>query len=134
MPRNDYHAIKTAADVQKFENVSNGLHDGYITHVAYRNSGISADDASLHFDYTGTSLVLHVLVTSLPKHPTFEILFHRITEWRMNQDYYSDMTGFSILFLDNGMMLWADDTAGNIDDLKQGSYVVAESIQYRILP
>jgi hypothetical protein len=43
------------------------------------------------------------------------------------------MIDFSILFLDNGMLLWADDISPNISDLKQGSYVVAETIQYRKL-
>ena len=130
---NEYHVIKTAADVQEFQNVSNGLHDGHITHVEYNNTGISAHDNCLTFDYTGTSLIIHVLVTSLSGHPSFEISFHNITEWQVNQYHFSDMIDFSILFLDNGMLLWADDISPNISDLKQGSYVVAESIQYRKL-
>ena len=130
---NEYHVIKTAADVHAFQNVSNGLHDGYITHVEYSNTGISAHDNCLTFDYTGTSLIIHVLVTSLPGHPSFEISFHNVTEWQVNQYHFSDMIGFSILFLDDGMLLWADDISPNISDLKQGSYVVAESIQYRKL-
>ena len=130
---NEYHVIKTAADVQEFQNVSNGLHDGHITHVEYNNTGISAHDNCLTFDYTGTSLIFHVLVTSLPGHPSFEISFHNVTEWQVNQYHFSDMIDFSILFLDNGMLLWADDISPNISDLKQGSYVVAESIQYRKL-
>ena len=126
---NEYHVIKTAADVHEFQIVSNGLHDGYITHVEYSNTGISAHDNCLTFDYTGTSLFIHVLVTSLPGHPSFEISFHNITEWQVNQYHFSDMIDFSIL----GMLLWADDISPNISDLKQGSYVVAESIQYRKL-
>ena len=82
---NEYHVIKTAADVHEFQNVSNGLHDGYITHVEYSNTGISAHDNCLTFDYTGTSLFIHVLVTSLPGHPSFEISFHNVTELLQNQ-------------------------------------------------
>ena len=133
MLSNEYHVIKTATDVQEFHNISNGLHDGHITHVEFNNTGISAHDNCLTFDYTGTSLIIHVFVTSLPGNPTFEIAFHTISEWQINQYQFSDMLGFSILFLDNGLLLWADDISPNIADLKQGSYVVAESIKYRLL-
>ena len=129
-----YHAIRTSKDIERFQDVSNGLHDGYITHVEYNNSGISFVEHGLRFDYTGLSLVIHVLVTSLPGHPTFEISFRNILEWQINSFQFSDMIGFSILILENGTFLWADDISSNIDDLKQGSYVVAESIRYRMLP
>lgn len=128
-----YRTILTSADIEAFQNVSNGLHDGYITRVDYNNKGISAVAHGLHFDYTGLSLIIHVLVTSLPEHPTFEISFRNIIEWQINSFQFSDMIGFSILILENGTFLWADDISSNIDELKQGSYVVAESIQYRIL-
>lgn len=130
---NECRVIKTAADVEEFQNVSNGLHDGHITHVEYNNTGITACGNRLYFDYRGISLIIHILVTSLPGHPTFEISFHHILEWQINNYQFSDMIGFSILFLDNGMLLWADDISPNIADLKQGSYVVAESVQYRQL-
>ena len=128
-----YRTILTSADIEAFQNVSNGLHDGYITHVEYNNKGISAVEHGLHFDYTGLSLIIHVLVTSLPNHPTFEISFRNISEWQIKSFHFSDMIGFSILFLENGTFLWADVISGNIDDLKQGSYVISESIQYRLL-
>ena len=129
-----YHTIRTSEDIERFQDVSNGLHDGYITHVEYNNNGISFVEHGLRFDYTGLSLVIHVLVTSLPGHPTFEISFRNILEWQINFFQFSDMIGFSILNLENGTFLWADDISSNIDDLKQGSYVVAESIRYRMLP
>lgn len=128
------HTIRTSKDIERFQDVSNGLHDGYITHVEYNNSGISFVEHGLRFDYTGLSLVIYVLVTSLPGHPTFEISFRNILEWQINSFQFSDMIGFSILILQNDTFLWADDISSNIDDLKQGSYVVAESIRYRMLP
>lgn len=128
-----YYTIQTNADIEMFQKVSNGLHDGYITHVEYDNKGISFADHGLHFDYSGLSLRICVLVTSLPEHPTFEITFRNIYEWQINSFQFSDMIGFSILILENGTFLWADDISSNIDDLKRDSYVIAESIQYRIL-
>ena len=126
-----YHAIRTSEDIETFQDISNGLHDGYITHVEYNNKGISVGENRLHFDYTGLSLIIHVLVTSLPGHPTFEIAFRNIYEWQIKFFQFSDMIGFNILILENGTFLWADDISCNIDDLKQGSYVISESIQYR---
>ena len=128
-----YCTIRTNADIETFQDISNGLHDGYITHVEYNNNGISAIEHGLYFDYTGLSLIIRVLVTSLPEHPTYEISFRNIYEWQINSFQFSDMIGFSILILENGTFLWADDISCNIDDLKQGSYVIAESIQYRLL-
>jgi hypothetical protein len=131
--KTDYQIIKTAADVRKFQTVSNGLHDGHITLAAYHNAGISFEDHSFSFDYSGKCLTLQVLVTSLAEHPTFEICFHNITEWQLRERYCSEITDFSILFLDDGMLLWADDCAGDAAVLKQGSYVIAKTIRYRKL-
>ena len=128
-----YCIIRTCADIERFQDISNGLHDGYITHVEYNNNGISAVEHGLHFDYTGLSLIIHVLVPSLPEHPMFEIAFRNIYEWQIKFFQFSDMKGFAILILENGTFLWADDISCNIDDLKQGSYVISESIQYRRL-
>lgn len=133
MSSSQYHVIQTSADVEAFRDAANDLHDGYITHVAYNNTGIFSHDGGLFFDYRGTTLILHILVTSLLGHPTFEIVFHNIYEWQIKEHGFSDMIAFSIVFLDNGTMLWADDCASDIAELKQGSYVIAESIAYRQL-
>lgn len=133
MKNKDHCVIKTPADIQKFLDTSNSLHDGYITRVEYNNTGISAHDNGLSFDYSKKNLIIHVLVTSLPGHPTFEIVFRNILEWQINECQFSDTTDCSILFLDNGLLLWANDSSPVMEDLKQGYYVVAESIQYRQL-
>ena len=128
-----YHSIQTEADIARFDEVSNGLHDGHIIQVDYRNTGISCCDGGLQFDYDGLSLTIHVLVTSLPGHPTFELLFHNVPEWQIRQYQFFDMIGFSIVRLDNGYFLWADDISSHMEDLKQGSYVIAGSIRWRKL-
>ena len=128
-----YYTIRTNEDIERFQDISNGLHDGYITHVEYNNTGITTVENGLYFDYNGLSLTIHVLVTSLRDQPTFEISFRDISEWRISSFHFSDMIGFSILIFENGTFLWADDISGNIDDLKQGSYVIAKSIQYRLV-
>lgn len=63
-----YTTIRTPADVDIFQDKANGLHDGYITHVAYHNGGISARENYLSFDFGETSLVIQILVTSRPPH------------------------------------------------------------------
>ena len=133
MGNGNYCEIKTLADVQIFQDESNGMHDGYITRVAYVNNGITSVDHGHTFDYAGKSLLIHVLVTSLPGEPTFELVFHKVLEWQMKEYQFSDMIGCSILRMDSGMLLWADDICSDIDELKRGCYVIAESIQYRQL-
>lgn len=133
MENAQYKVIQNSADVQAFQEISNGLHDGYITRVSYVNNGITTVEHGHNFDYAGKSLVIHVLVTSLPGEPTFEFVFQTVVEWQINEYQFSDMVGFSILFLDNGLLLWADDICSDVEVLKKGCYVVAESIQYRQL-
>ncbi len=133
MEKSEYFEIRTPADVQRFQEISNNLHDGHITYVEYKNSGISVEGNQIFYNYDQRSLTIHVLVTSMIGHPTFEIVFRSIVEWRIEDYHFSDMIGFSILFLGEGSLLWADDISTNIDDLKRGSYVVAGSIQYRQL-
>lgn len=128
---NQYKTIRTPADAETFQDKANGLHDGYITHVGYHNGGISARENYLSFDFRETSLVIQILVTSMRGHPTFELHFRGVTEWQIRDCQMSEMTDCTILFLDDGKLLWADDCSANLSDLKKGSYVIAESIQYR---
>lgn len=128
-----YTAIQTLADVQAFQNEANGLHDGYITHVGYHNGGISAQENYLSFDFRETSLVIQIMVTSMRGRPTFELLFRGVKEWQIRDYQMSEMTDFTILFPESGLLLWADDCSPNLSDLKKGSYVIAESLQYRAL-
>ena len=133
MAFNTYIAIQNDVDVAQFQDITNGLHDGFITQVAYVNNGITAGEHGHSFDYTGISLVIHVLVTSLPGEPTFELVFHTVSEWQIQESQFSQMLGCSILFPDKHSLLWADDISSDIAQLKHGCYVVAESMQYRKL-
>lgn len=128
-----YKTIRSPADAEVFQEEVNGLHDGYVTHVEYYNGGISEQGNYLAFDFRETSLVIQIMVTSMTGSPTFEIRFRHLTEWQIKDYQMSDMIAFSILFLENGMLLWADDCSPNLSDLKKGSYVIAEQIQYRQL-
>ena len=40
MNEHQWHPIRTEADVQVFDELSNGLHDGHIIGVEFRNTGI----------------------------------------------------------------------------------------------
>lgn len=133
MEHAQYITIKNEADVERFQDIANGLHDGYITRVSYVNTGICAVEHGHTFDYSGKNLVIHVLVTSLPGEPTFELIFQNVLEWQVKEYHFSDMIGVTILFPENGRVLWADDVCKDVAELKKGCYVVAESMQYRQL-
>lgn len=129
-----FQSIKSQQDVDIFDDLSNGLHDGYITRVEYDNAGvISADEGGLFFDYSRRTLLLHILVTSLKGHPIFELRFSGVVEYQIRDVQFNDMIGFSVLFQDNGLILWADDCFAPVSELKMGTYVIAQSMEYRML-
>ena len=132
MADSPYTFIKSEADIQPFRTAVHGLHDGYITHVEYEHTGITAHENCLYFDDSKRRLILHIYVTSLPGHPTVELLFQGVTEWQIKDSSY-DIVDCSVLRLENGMLLWADDNTPSIAELKCGSYVIAASIAYRQL-
>ncbi len=133
MENRGYTEIKTPADAEKFQKVTNGLHDGFITGVHWDNSGIICKGNEICFDYGKRRLVVHILVTSMIGNPIFEIVFQNVHEWRIEEFHFLSMVGFSIVFLGERSLLWADDVTPDIEELKNGSYVVAESIYYRQL-
>lgn len=132
MSVSQYKSIKTRKDVKLFQELSNGLHDGYITRVEYNNTGISLNEKCYYFDHAGRTLVLHILVSSLIEYPTFEIIFRNVYEWQIDDDC-SEILCFSIKFVEDGMMLWANDCSESISDLKKDCYVICEGIEYRML-
>lgn len=131
MQSNPYIPILTPDDVERFQEVSNGLHDGFITHVEFHNTGMRRIEGGYEFDYDGRTLVLHVLVTSLREKPVFELSFQTVYEYQIQDYQFEDMIGFNILFLKDGSLLWANDICTDIQVLKKGSYVIAEAVSYR---
>lgn len=127
----NYSYIKTKKDIECFLEKTNSLHDGYIIGVEYINDGITnLGQSQYSFDYRKKRLLLRILVTSIWD-AIVEIEFAGMSEWQIKENEM-DMTNTSII-LDGNNIVWLDDVFINMDEIKNGSYVIADSMKWRII-
>ena len=126
-----YHEIKTIKDIQSFIDISNSLHDGYIINVQYANNGISIDGDTYCFNPEQTKLTLQILVTSICD-TIIEIEFENLKEWQIKDNQW-DITDTTVIFDKDNWILWSDDVYIDQDELKNGSYVIAKTMKWRVV-
>ena len=122
--------IKTKEDIENFLDKTNALHDGYIIGVQYTNEGITKSDYGYYFNPEQTKLIIQVLVTSIYD-TIVELEFENLLEWQI-KDNQRDITDTSIMFDENGSIIWLDDVYTTAEEMKKGSYVIAKTMQWRI--
>jgi len=125
-----FNVIKTKKDVGNFLDKTNALHDGYIIGVQYTNGGITKLEYGHHFNPEQTKLIIQVLVTSIFD-AIVEIEFENLLEWQIRDNQW-DITDSSIIFDENGSIIWLDDVYTTAEEIKKGSYVIAKTMQWRI--
>ena len=127
-----FNEIKTEKDIHDFIENTNSLHDGYIIGVQYTNDAVTNVDKNGYFiNPDAKKLSLRILVTSILD-TVVEIEFDGVLEWQI-KDNQMDMTGTSIRFVEHDRILWVDDVFINLNELKNGSYVIADSMRWRIV-
>ena len=124
------HSINNTNDINEFLDKTNSLHDGYVIGVKYINNGISKTDGGHHFEPSKTKLGLQILVTSICD-AVVEIEFENLLEWQI-KDNQSDIFDVSVFFNENNLIVWMDDIYISAEEMKKGSYVIAESMKWRI--
>ena len=130
-----YQEIKTQKDIQNFLEKTNQLHDGYVISVKYNNNGIKKTELGHSISPWKTTLSLQVLVTSLYD-TIVELEFECLYEWQFKEEYFNSACGIfevSLSFDSQGHIIWADDVWQNTTDMKTCSYVIAESVKWRIV-
>ena len=125
-----FNIIKTKKDVENFLDKTNALHDGYIIGVQYTNGGITKLEYGHHFNPEQTKLTIQVLVTSIYD-TIVELEFENLLEWQIRDNQW-DITDSSIIFDENGSIIWLDDVYTTAEEMKKGSYVIAKTMQWRI--
>ena len=125
------HSINNTNDINEFLDKTNSLHDGYVIGVKYINNGISKIDDGHHFEPSKTKLGLQILVTSICD-AVVEIEFENLLEWQI-RDNQSDIFGVSVFFNENNLIVWTDDIYISAEEMKKGSYVIAESMKWRMI-
>ena len=125
-----FYSIKNANDINAFLDKTNSLHDGYVIGVKYTNDGISKVEYGHYFEPEKTKLVLQILVTSICD-TVVEIEFEHLLEWQI-QDKQWEVLDVSVFFNKEGQIVWMDDIYTSEEEMKEGSYVIAESMKWRI--
>jgi len=125
-----FNTIKSSDDIKTFLNKTNSLHDGYIIGVQYTNNGISRCEHGLYFSPENTKLNLQILVTSICD-IIVEIEFEDISEWQI-KDNNCEITDTFVMFQEDSSIFWSDDVYISMDEAKEGSYVIAKSMKWRI--
>ena len=125
------HSIKSIKDINNFLEETNSLHDGYVVNVRYNNDGISKIEGRYYFEPSKTKLGLQILVTSICD-AVVEIEFENLLEWQI-KDNQSDIFDVSVFFNENNLIVWMDDIYISAEEMKKGSYVIAESMKWRII-
>ena len=127
-----FNEIRTEKDIQNFLDKTNSLHDGYIIGVQYTNDIMTNVDENGYFtNPDATKLILKILVTSIGD-TVVEIEFETIREWQIKEHLWN-MTDTSIVFDENGLIVWSNDVFTDMSDLKNRSYVIASSMKWRIV-
>ena len=128
----EFQSVKSNEDIKFFLEKTNSLHDGYIIGVQYTNDIMTNVDENGYFtNPDATKLVLRILVTSI-WNTVVEIEFEAIREWQIKDNLW-DMTDTSIVFDENGLIVWSNDVFTDMSDLKNRSYVIASSMKWRIV-
>lgn len=126
-----YHSITTQADIARFLEETNNLHDGYIISVQYRNDGIVPIPNGHEFHHENTELRVQILVTSIYD-TVVELLFTGIDEWQIKDDMW-DMIQTSVSFAGHGRVIWTNDYSTVPEVRKDCSYVIATSMKWKFL-
>lgn len=124
-----FQSIKSEQDIKEFLDKTNSLHDGYLIGVEYVNNGISVNKDEYTFDFEKTKLILRIMVTSIFD-TIIEIEFEGLSEWQI-RDNQRDILETSLFFDKNHRIVWTDDTYINMENLKNTSYVIAQSMKWR---
>ena len=125
------YSIKNTNDINDFLHHTNLLHDGYVVDVKYMNNGISKIEGGHYFEPAKTKLILQILVTSMCD-AMVEIEFENLLEWQIQGNQRS-IFGASVSFNKENLIVWTDDMYTSAEEMKKGSYVIAESMKWRIV-
>ena len=125
------HSIKTADDINNFLDKTNSLHDGYILGVTYTNDGISKIEDDHYFEPEKRRLILRILVTSICD-TVVEMEFENPLEWQIKGHPW-EITDISVFFNQQNLLVWMDDIYTSAEEMEKSSYIIAESMKWRIV-
>ena len=126
------YAIRTQEDIEAFLEASNGLHDGYILSVQFFHNGYKPQkDGSLRVYPEDNELKIRILITSIWD-TVIELIFKNVSDWQVHDNMW-DITETAVSLSESGQIVWTDEFTTDEEARKNGSFVVAGSMEYRFL-
>ena len=125
-----FNNIETTNDIQSFLEKTNLLHDGYILSIQYTNNGIEKTKDGYCFCPCMQKLTIRILITSFYD-TVVEIEFDNIHEWQISN--VDCIFAAYVTFNEQNLIVWSDDYFTDSDQLKKGTYVIAESMKWRVV-
>ena len=125
-----FQPILTNKDIEYFLDKTNGLHDSYLIGVQYIHDGHTGGNPHW-IDPKLSELRVRYVVTSI-QDVIVELVFSSLIEWQIKDNSF-DITDTAISIAENGNVIWADDCSTEVEVRENGSYVIAERMNWRFV-
>ena len=127
-----YTPILTPEDAKAFIKAVNDLHDGAITAIDYRFTGITALPEGGHmYAPDMTELRITVLVTSIWD-SVVELVFENLDDWQL-KGRQSEIYGVLVEFNDQGSVIWTTAHSTDMKYMQESGYVIARRMKWRFM-
>ena len=133
----DYTPILTLEDAKAFIQAVNSLHDGEITAIDYRFTGITKLPEGGHmYAPDETELRITVLVTSIWD-SVVELIFEALDDWQLGScsrsNIGTDIYGILVDFDDNGFVIWTTGCSTDMAVMREADFVIARRMKWRFV-
>ena len=128
-----YTPILTPEDAKSFVEAVNHLHDGEITAIDYRFTGITKLPEGGHmYAPDMTELRITVLVTSIWD-SVVELVFEALDDWQLGG--YSGSYIYDILvdFNDQGFVVWTTGCSTDMAVMQEADFVISRRMKWRFI-
>ena len=127
-----YTPILTSEEAKFFIKAVNDLHDGEITAIDYRFTGITALPEGGHmYAPDMTELRITVLVTSIWD-SVVELVFEALDDWQLKGGQ-SEIYGILVEFNDQGSVIWTTGCSTDMEVMREEDFVIARHMKWRFV-
>ena len=127
-----YTPILTPEDAKAFIQAVNDLHDGEITAMDYRFTGITKLPEGGHmYAPDMTELHITVLVTSIWD-SVVELVFEALDDWQLKSNQMG-IYGTLVEWGDQGRVIWTTAHSTDVKYIQESNYVISRHMKWRFI-
>ena len=128
-----YTPILTPEDAKSFVEAVNHLHDGEITAIDYRFTGITKLPEGGHmYAPDMTEMRITVLVTSIWD-SVVELVFETLHDWQLGGHSGSCIYDILVDFNDRGFVIWTTGCSTDMAVMQEEDFVIARHMKWRFI-